>query len=149
MPIQRMSYTEECTYEKLLQFGEEPSVSCECLFVDPIADIAVLGMPDEQELSEEAEGYEALVEAATPLIIAARPPVAEQVDDLAQFGLDQKAAMHECPARILSLAMVSVQGQVFLSRNAEDRECRTRHHGRHVGIADHYGGRQGYCLYWK
>ena len=62
-------------------------------------------MPDEQELTEEAEAYEALVEAATPLIIAEPPgrPVAEQVAELAQFGLDQKAAMHECPARILSL----------------------------------------------
>jgi hypothetical protein len=30
--------------------GDEPSVLAECLFADPIADIAVLGSLDDQEL---------------------------------------------------------------------------------------------------
>jgi len=100
-PCHGMSYTEERTYLKLLaRLGETPSVSCECLFVDPIADIAVLGMPDDQELSAEAEAYEALVEAATPLIVAEPPgkPIADEVAELARHGIDQKAAMHKCPA---------------------------------------------------
>jgi hypothetical protein len=53
--------------------GEQLSVSCECLFIDPIADIAVLGSPDNQALGDQAEAYEALVEAATPLTIAEPP----------------------------------------------------------------------------
>jgi hypothetical protein len=42
--------------------GGERTVAAECVFVDPIADIAVLGSPDDQVLSEEAEAYEALIE---------------------------------------------------------------------------------------
>jgi hypothetical protein len=45
----------------------------ECRFVDPIADIAVLGSPDGQVLYKEAEEYETLTEAATPLAISDPP----------------------------------------------------------------------------
>ena len=44
------SHTEERTYQRLL--GEligEPTVWAECLFADPISDVAVLGPPDNQE----------------------------------------------------------------------------------------------------
>jgi hypothetical protein len=63
------SYLAERTYKKLLaRLGEQPSIWCECCFIDPVADIAVLCAPDNQELSVQADGYEALVEAAaTPL----------------------------------------------------------------------------------
>jgi hypothetical protein len=45
-PPHGFSYTEERTYQDLLAtLGEQPSVWCQCLFVDPIADIAVLGTP--------------------------------------------------------------------------------------------------------
>jgi hypothetical protein len=54
-PRHGLSHTEERTYKKLLApLGKKPSVWCECLFLDPIADIAVLGGPDNQELSEQA-----------------------------------------------------------------------------------------------
>ncbi len=57
-------------HKKLLApLGQKPSIWCECLFVDPIADLAILGCPDDQELSEEAEAYEALTEPAVPLKI--------------------------------------------------------------------------------
>jgi len=50
------------TYPKLLApLGEEPSVWAQCLFFDPVADVAVLGEPDNQELSDEWDGYHALV----------------------------------------------------------------------------------------
>ena len=39
---------------------DRASVWTECLFADPIGDLAVLGPPDNQELSEECEMYEAL-----------------------------------------------------------------------------------------
>ena len=43
--------------------GEEPSVCRRLLFADPIADIAVLGSPDEREMYEQASAYDELVEA--------------------------------------------------------------------------------------
>jgi hypothetical protein len=68
------SYLEERTYKALLApFGSTAAVWAECLFADPIADIAVLGTPDDQVLFDEAAAYEALVESATPLSIADAP----------------------------------------------------------------------------
>ena len=94
-PAHGFSHTEERTYTNLLApLGEQPSVWCEVLFVDPIADIAVLGSPDGQELSQQADAYEALVEAATPLAVA-EPPSKESIPDL--------WTMRECPAFLLSL----------------------------------------------
>jgi hypothetical protein len=69
-PACAVSYQEEITYQKLLgPLGQEPTVWAECLFVDPIADIAVLGSPDNQELVEQAEAYEEFTEQATALSI--------------------------------------------------------------------------------
>jgi hypothetical protein len=65
---------EENTYQKLLgQLGAELSVCCECLFVDPVADIAVLGGPDGQSLYEEARAYDIMVDGVKPLVIADVP----------------------------------------------------------------------------
>jgi hypothetical protein len=52
---------------------KKPTVWAECFFVDPVADIAVLGTPDSQELSRQADAYEELVESLTPLRIAEAP----------------------------------------------------------------------------
>jgi hypothetical protein len=60
-PCHGASYTSEKTYQNLLgRIGKEPNVWTECLFVDPIADIALLGEPDSQSLSRENDGYEEL-----------------------------------------------------------------------------------------
>ena len=73
-PCHGASYTEERTYAELLgPLGAKPTVWAECLLADPIADIAVLGSPDNQELFKEANAYEALVESVKPLKIAASP----------------------------------------------------------------------------
>jgi hypothetical protein len=48
---------------------KKPTVWAECLFVDPIADVAVLGEPDNQELFDKAMAYEELTEAVTPLVL--------------------------------------------------------------------------------
>ncbi len=37
--------------------NEEPTIAAECLFADPVGDIAVLGCPDGQALFDEAESY--------------------------------------------------------------------------------------------
>jgi hypothetical protein len=43
------------------------------MFVDPVADIAVLGSPDTQDLSEEAEAYDQLIDGAIALKIVDAP----------------------------------------------------------------------------
>jgi hypothetical protein len=73
-PCHGMSYLEDRTYKtSLAPLGSEPAVWAECLFADPIADIAVLGSPGDQELYDEANVYEALVESAIPIAIADAP----------------------------------------------------------------------------
>lgn len=108
-PSHGFSYLKERTYPGLLApLGEQPSVWCECLFVDPIADIAVLGAPDNQELSDEVDAYEALVGAATSLTIAEPPSklIAEEVERAVEVGVTEQVhqwARRECRAFLLSL----------------------------------------------
>jgi hypothetical protein len=67
-PAHAASYAEERHYFGLVgPLGGDASIAVQCLFVDPVSDLAVLGEPDGQELFEEAEAYEALVDAATVL----------------------------------------------------------------------------------
>jgi hypothetical protein len=62
-PAHMASYLEERTYQRLLGklTDKEPSVSAEVLFVDPVSDLAILGSPDNQELSDEADAYQELL----------------------------------------------------------------------------------------
>jgi len=65
---------DERTYVSLLgPLGKEPSISAECLFADPIGDIAVLGPPDGEDRIEEAEGYEKMVGAVVPFSVSEGP----------------------------------------------------------------------------
>lgn len=69
-PANAMAYFEERTYNLLGSLdGSKSNVCAECLFVDPVGDIAVLGTPDAQEMYEQAEAYDALVDDATALRI--------------------------------------------------------------------------------
>jgi hypothetical protein len=63
-PANAASSLAERTHEKLLGTLDQTKaeVSAECLFVDPIADIAVLGCPDEQQRSDEADAYHELID---------------------------------------------------------------------------------------
>jgi hypothetical protein len=63
-PAHPAAYSEERTFPKLLGSldGKKKDIWTECLFVDPVADIAVLGTPDTQELFEQADAYEALTD---------------------------------------------------------------------------------------
>ena len=62
-----------------------PKVWAECLFVDPVGDLAVLGPPDSQRFGEESESYLALTDDLTALQIGG---VAE--GSLWLLGLDGK-----------------------------------------------------------
>jgi hypothetical protein len=53
--------------------GAEPSITAACVFVDLMADLAVLGPPDDQELFDECEAYKAFTAALPPFDIAAPP----------------------------------------------------------------------------
>jgi hypothetical protein len=55
--------------------GAEPTVWAEALFVDPVADIAVLGPPDSQDFSDQFDAYEELVNSVHGFAIAKAPPV--------------------------------------------------------------------------
>lgn len=60
----------ERTYPKLIgPLGAEPTIWTECVFVDAVSDLAVLGSPDNQRLYEEAPGYEEFVGAVAALPI--------------------------------------------------------------------------------
>jgi hypothetical protein len=64
-------YLNEKTFTNLLgPLGEKPSVTAECLFYDPVSDLAVLGPPDDQELSEHFDAYEDFTELLTPVPMA-------------------------------------------------------------------------------
>jgi len=67
-PAHGASYSEERIYPSLLgPLGRKSSVPAECIFVDPVADLAVLGPVDGQELYDEAQAYDELVEARDPI----------------------------------------------------------------------------------
>jgi hypothetical protein len=60
------------TYPDILRSldGAKSNVWSECLFADPVADIAVLGCPDEQDFDEQADAYHALTDDVPALAIA-------------------------------------------------------------------------------
>ena len=68
-PACSVMYLEEKTYKDLLAplGNRKRTVWAECLFIDPVADIAVLGTPDDQALDEEAVAYDDLVERTRPI----------------------------------------------------------------------------------
>ncbi len=71
-PVMPCYSSQETTYASLLgPLGEEPGVWAECLFFDPVSDLAILGEPDDQELGEESEAYAHLVDVRKPFTIAA------------------------------------------------------------------------------
>ena len=69
-----IAYSEQHVYRKMLgPLGSAPTVACECLFVNPVDDVAVLGVPDTQSFSDEVDAYRALLEYATPFRITEAP----------------------------------------------------------------------------
>jgi hypothetical protein len=73
-PCMSFSDLHERTYQELLSpIGAEVAVWAECLFVDPISDIAVLGPPDSQELSDQWQQYDNFVELLEPISVADAP----------------------------------------------------------------------------
>ena len=73
-------YTEDETYKALLgPLSAGPTVWASCLFVDPIADIAVLGQPE--VLIEEAAAFDTLMNSAGALAVADAPVQRQRAGD--------------------------------------------------------------------
>lgn len=69
-PPHRAMYLNEKTYLGLVgRLGEKLSIAVECLFADPLSDLAVLGEPDGEELYDQWLAYEEFVDSLTPLPI--------------------------------------------------------------------------------
>jgi hypothetical protein len=55
----------ELTYENLIgRLGEIPDVSAQCVFIDPVNDVAVLEEPENQELYQQKEAFAVLTQEA-------------------------------------------------------------------------------------
>jgi hypothetical protein len=128
-PCHGASYLEERTYKALLgPLGAEPTIWAECLFADPIADIAVLGSADNQELSDEADAYSELTEGVRPLSIGepvwqeGRAHISRAIPSL---GIPEQRFVlyYEAPAWLLS-------------RDSRWFRCVVRHNGGMLMIVD-------------
>jgi hypothetical protein len=89
-------------------------VWAQCLFADPIADIAVLGQPDNQSLSDQADAYDELVGSIAALAIADAPA---QGTELVGPLKIKNPTPGEGPARVLSLEGDWRQGRVLRRGN--------------------------------
>jgi hypothetical protein len=70
-PSMANSHESERTYHKLLAPIDEPcSVAAECLFADPVADIAVLAPPEIPELVDDVIAYYRLTSSVTALRVS-------------------------------------------------------------------------------
>jgi hypothetical protein len=122
-PPHPASLIEERTYPELLgPLGANPTVSAECLFVDPIADVAILGEPDRELFEEENEAYHRLIDDRPTLRIG-------------------RATREPTPAWLLTLSEQWVICTVELNRwgnpviaGRRDDGCNSEWH---VGFADH------------
>jgi hypothetical protein len=113
-------YLKEETYRRLLgPLGAKPSVTATCVFVDPIADIAVLGPPDYEALSREYDQYQAFLAALPPFDITAPPP---------RPRLRMPAFDDEEPPAFRRLGEVSFPGRV-MSLEGQWIDCNVRRLG--------------------
>ena len=102
-PCHPARYADEGTYRNLLgPLGGKCTVWAECLFVDPIADIAMLGQPDNQTFGDQADAYDRLVENMDILGVADAPAHSSERVTFKDYHID-KPIPGEGPARVLSL----------------------------------------------
>jgi hypothetical protein len=81
------------------------------LFADPIADIAVLGSPDNQALSEQADFYEQLVGGVRPPIGIGNPPP----QDHKHVRVGNQWIVREAPGRG-TVRVLSLEGRWLKAR---------------------------------
>jgi hypothetical protein len=101
-PFHALSHLAERTWKLLGPLGGGVSVWAECLFADPIADLAVLGQPDIQELGNQWEAYQALVHDVKPFPIG-RLRLRRPRTRLSSGDVYPVLPQAKCPGWILSL----------------------------------------------
>jgi hypothetical protein len=102
-PCHPARYLSEQTYERLLGLlGGEQTVWAECRFVDAIVDIAVLGQPDNQAYSDQADTYEQLVDSMEALPVADAIPEGVETFVYGEYCRHYPVPGHG-QARVLSL----------------------------------------------
>jgi hypothetical protein len=74
LPRPKISDSEDRFYRLLAAPGKKARIMVECLFADPISDVAVLGAPDNQATPDDADAYQTLIVAATTIPINYAPP---------------------------------------------------------------------------
>jgi hypothetical protein len=78
-PAHSSAHTWERTYRKLIgPLGRRPTVWATCVFVDPVADIAVLSEPD-GDLFNAVEAYAALTDPVTPFLLGTLTFVQQEI----------------------------------------------------------------------
>jgi hypothetical protein len=106
-----LTHEKERTYRKLLGplKTKTPQISAECLFVDPLSDIAVLCGPDHETYSAESNAYEHFVEEPVPLSIR-RICDGEQVWHLSLGGIWFPGTLRDWGHRFMVSATEPVAG---------------------------------------
>jgi len=120
----------DCTWRNFIgPFGGPRRVWAQCVFVDPVTDIAVLGSPDNQALNEQADAYEALTEAAVVLEVGALPIKLCQLSPPVTI----EGETYQSPP----LPVISEHpGWLFSLPNRRWFGCTLSHNGRALGIKD-------------
>jgi hypothetical protein len=122
-PAHAASHSEERTCRNGIgTLGSEPNVSAEWEFIDPVADLAVLGEPDNEEVDDEGGAYAKLTESAKAFKLGRlhfrRPPVPS-------FGEFMRPARPRATSEAL---MQSLDGEWF--------SCRVSNTGRRLLIEE-------------
>jgi hypothetical protein len=115
-------YLADRTYQRILgPLGEKPTVWAELLFADPIADIAVLVSPDNQELelSEQADAYDLLLDGAHPLPIVDPPALRPERVRVGEEWIERYA-----PGRG-AVRLLSLDGKWIKARVLRYKRCLT------------------------
>jgi hypothetical protein len=74
-PAHAGAFYYERTYQLLGRLGDsQPKTRAECVFVDPVADIAVLSTPDTEQFDEDADAYHDLVTNDVRPLRIGKPP---------------------------------------------------------------------------
>lgn len=110
-PATNFSLAEERTYRSFLgPLGGKTTISAECVFVDPIADLALLGSPDQKQIPHDAERYDAFINSATALGLGTLTLVEswdiEEADTEKAWLLSLDAKWFRCRAVGLSRGML-------------------------------------------
>jgi hypothetical protein len=99
-----MRFEGEGTYPDLIgPLDGEPTVAAACIFVDPVADIALLGEPDNQTFYEQSAAYDDLVASIIPFKVADAPKMVVKQEKLRTGHTFKHQVPSKAKARVLSL----------------------------------------------